>query len=72
MCFFFPTSLVFVSRAPRHTVRRSIEQRFAIEFCPKLGKSPVKTFRMIKTAFDDDSLLERQVFRWHKAFLESV
>nr|QXJ78551.1 putative DD34D transposase [Meitanaphis flavogallis] len=51
-------------------MQRSIEQRFAIKFCVKLGKSPVKTFRMIKTAFGDDSLSERQVFRWHKAFLE--
>lgn len=31
------------------TMQRSIEQRFAIKFCVKLGKSPVKTFCMIKT-----------------------
>lgn len=31
----------------------------------------MKTFRMIKTAFGDDSLSERQVFfQWHKVFLE--
>nr|QXJ78547.1 putative DD34D transposase [Floraphis choui] len=51
-------------------MQRSIEQRFAFKFCVKLGKSPVKTFCMMKTAFGDDSLSERQVFRWHKAFLE--
>lgn len=35
-----------------------------------IHKSPVKIFHMIKTAFGDNSLLERQVFRWHNVFLE--
>jgi len=50
-------------------MQRSIEQRFAIKFCVKPGKSPVKTFCTINTAFGDGSLSERQVFRWHTAFL---
>ena len=51
-------------------MQRSLEQRIAIKFCVKLGKSAVETFPMIKTAFGDDCLSERQVYRWHKVFLE--
>lgn len=48
----------------------SLEQRIAIEFCVKLGKSAVETFPMIKTAFGDNCLSERQVYRGHNVFLE--
>ncbi|XP_023716560.1 protein GVQW3-like [Cryptotermes secundus] len=51
-------------------MQRSLEQGIAIKFCVKLGKSAVETFPMIKTAFGDDCLSERQACRWHKAFLE--
>jgi hypothetical protein len=51
-------------------MQRSLEQRIAIKFCVKLGKFAVETLPMIKTAFGDDCLSERQVYRWHKAFLE--
>ncbi|KYN15799.1 hypothetical protein ALC57_11971 [Trachymyrmex cornetzi] len=51
-------------------MQRSFEQRIAIKFCVKLGKSAMETLPMMKTAFGDDCLSDRQVYPWHKAFLE--
>ena len=42
----------------------------AIKFCVKLDKSAVETLPMMKTAFGEDCLSGRQVYRWHEAFLE--
>jgi hypothetical protein len=61
----FSVKLDFVSHAS--TMQRSLEQKIAIKFSVKLGKSTVETFPMIKTAFGDDCLSERPVYRWHKA-----
>lgn len=51
-------------------MQRSLEQRYAIKFCVKLGKSKAETFDMIKQAYPDVALPRSGVFRWHKAFLE--
>ncbi|KAJ8935472.1 hypothetical protein NQ318_009597 [Aromia moschata] len=51
-------------------MHRSLEQRFAIKFCVKLGKTATETVSMIKTAYKEDALSDRQVSRWHKAFLD--
>lgn len=51
-------------------MQRSLEQRYAIKFCVKLGKSATETFDMIKQAYPDDALARSGVFRWHKAFSE--
>ncbi|XP_023311966.1 putative uncharacterized protein FLJ37770 [Anoplophora glabripennis] len=51
-------------------MQRSVEQRIAIKFCVKLGKTAAETIPMIKAAYKEDALSDRQVFRWHKAFLE--
>ncbi|KAJ8938845.1 hypothetical protein NQ318_000812 [Aromia moschata] len=51
-------------------MQRSLEQRMAIKFCVKLEKSAAETIPMLKKAFDVDCLLDRQIFRWHKAFAE--
>lgn len=51
-------------------MQRSLEQRYAIKFCVKLGKSATETFDMIKQAYPDDVLVRSGVFRWHKAFSE--
>ena len=32
------------------------EQRFAVKFCVKLGKSTTETFAMLNTAYDDVAL----------------
>ncbi|GFT97044.1 protein GVQW3 [Trichonephila clavipes] len=47
---------------------KSIEQRFAIKFCVRLGKSGASTLEMIQQAYGRESLSQAQVFRWHKMF----
>jgi len=48
-------------------MQRSLEQRYAIKFCTKLGKSGSKTLQLL-TAYGDAVLSSSQVFRWQKAF----
>lgn len=45
-----------------------VEQRYAIKFCVRLGKTPTETFEMIKGAYLDNSLSRCRVFEWHKKF----
>ena len=47
---------------------QSLEQRYAIKFCAKLGKSGSKTLQLLRTAYGDAVLSSAQVLRWHKAF----
>lgn len=47
---------------------RSIEQRYAIKFCFRLGKTASETFAMITEAYKEDSLSRAQVFRWFNEF----
>ncbi|KAJ8937628.1 hypothetical protein NQ318_011309 [Aromia moschata] len=51
-------------------MQRSLEQRMSIKVCVKLEKSAAETIPMLKKAFGVDCLLDRQNFRWHKAFAE--
>nr|XP_012148625.1 PREDICTED: putative uncharacterized protein FLJ37770 [Megachile rotundata] len=51
-------------------MQRSLEQRVAIKFCVKLGKTATETVAMTKSAYKEDALSDQQVFRWHKAFLK--
>lgn len=44
------------------------EQRYAIKFCVRLGKSATETFNMIKTAFGEASMARSVCFRWHQEF----
>jgi len=56
-------------------MQRSLEQRYAITFCAKLGKSGSETLQLLRTAYGDAVLSSAQVLRWHKAFedgMESV
>jgi hypothetical protein len=46
----------------------SLEQRYVIKFCAKLGKSGSETLQLLRTAYGDAVLSSSQVFRWHKAF----
>ena len=46
----------------------SLEQRYTIEFCAKLGKCGSETLQLLQTAYGDAVLSSAQVFRWHKAF----
>ena len=44
------------------------EQRFAVKFCVKLGKSTTQTFAMLNTAYGDVAMKRATCFRWHKRF----
>ena len=44
------------------------EQRFAMKFCVKLGKSTTETFAMLNTAYGDVAMKRATCFRWHKRF----
>jgi len=52
----------------RAKMQRSLEHRFAIKFCAKLGKSGSKTSQLLRTAYGDAVLSSAQVLKWHKAF----
>jgi len=49
-------------------MQRSLEQRYMIKFCAKLGKSGSKTLQLLKTSYGDAVLSSAQILRWHKAF----
>ncbi|KAG5314838.1 GVQW3 protein, partial [Acromyrmex insinuator] len=51
-------------------MERSLEQRYAIKFCVRLGKNATETFQMLQEAFKDDCISRSQSGRWHKAFKE--
>ena len=44
------------------------EQRFAVKFCVKLGKSTTEMFTMLNTAYSDVAMKRATCFRWHKRF----
>ena len=44
------------------------EQRFAVKFCVKLGKSTTETFAMLNMAYGDVAMKRATCFRWHKRF----
>jgi len=49
---------------------QKFEQRWAIKFCVRLGKSATVTYEKLQRAYGEHSLSRSQVFRWHKSFLE--
>jgi len=51
-------------------MERSLEQRYAIKFWGRLGKTASETLTLLQQAFKEDVLSRAQVFRWHKDFLE--
>ena len=48
----------------------SLEERYAIKFCFKLGKNATETYQMIQTAFGASCMNRALVFQWHKRFKE--
>ena len=44
------------------------EQRFAVKFCVKQGKSTTETFAMLNTAYGDVAMKRATCFGWHKRF----
>ncbi|UYV84561.1 hypothetical protein LAZ67_X002615 [Cordylochernes scorpioides] len=51
-------------------IERSLEQRYAIKFCVRLGKNATETFQMLQKVFKDDCISKSQSGKWHKAFKE--
>ena len=52
----------------RAKIQRSVEQRYVIKFCAKLGNSGSETLQLLRAAYGNAVLSLAQVLRWHKAF----
>ena len=48
----------------------TLEERYAIKFCFKLGKNTTETYGMLQTAFRPSCMNRTSVFEWHKRFKE--
>ena len=48
----------------------TLEERYAIKFCFKLGKNAIETYGMLQTAFRPSCINRASVFEWHKRFKE--
>ena len=48
----------------------TLEERYAIKFCFKLGKNATETYGMLQTAFGASCMNRVSVFEWHKKFKE--
>ena len=48
----------------------TLEERYAIKFCFKLGKSATQTYEMPQTSFQPFCMNRAWVFEWHKRFKE--
>ena len=49
----------------------TLEERYAIEFCFKLGKNATEMYGMLQTAFGASCMNRAWVSEWHKWFKES-
>ena len=48
----------------------TLEERYAIKLCFKLGKNARETYGMLQTAFGASCMNRASVFEWHKRFKE--
>ena len=48
----------------------TLEERYAIKLCFKLGKDASETYGMVQTAFRPSCMKRASVFEWHKRFKE--
>ena len=48
----------------------TLEERYAIKFCFKLGKNTTETYGMLQTAFGPSCINRASIFEWHKIFKE--
>ena len=48
----------------------TLEERYAIKYCFKLGKNATEKYRMLQTAFGPCYMNQASVFVWHKGFKE--
>ena len=50
----------------------TLEERYAINFCFKLGKNTTETYGMLQTAFRSSCMNRASAFEWHKRFKEGM
>ena len=50
----------------------TLEERYAIRFCFKLGKNAIKPYGMLQTVFRPSYMNRASVFEWHKIFKEGM
>ena len=50
----------------------TLEERYAIKFCFKLGKNATETYGMLQTAFQPSCMNRASVFEWHKRIKEGT
>ena len=50
----------------------TLEERYAIKLCFKLGKNATVTFGMLQTAFGTSCMNRASVLEWHKRFKEGM
>ena len=48
----------------------TLEERYTIKLCFKLGKHATETYRIFQTAFGPSCINRASVFEWHKRFKE--
>ena len=48
----------------------TLEERYAIKFCFKIGKNATEMYEMLQTAFGASCMNRASVFEWHKRFKE--
>ena len=48
----------------------TLEERYAIKLCFKLGKNATEMYGMLQTAFQLSCMNRASVFEWHKRFKE--
>ena len=48
----------------------TLEERYAIKLCFKLGKNATETYGMLQTAFRRSCMNRASVFEWHNRFKE--
>ena len=49
----------------------TLEERYEIKFCFKLGKNDTETYGILQTTFGASCMNRTSVFEWHKRFKES-
>ena len=49
----------------------TLEERYAIKFCFKLGENATETHGKLQTAFGASCMNRASVFEWHKRFKEA-
>ena len=50
----------------------TLEERYAIKFCFKLGKNATEMYVMLQSAFGASCMNQALVFEWHKRFKEGT